>query len=38
MINQYFPCVGPYNPVCACNGVTYRNECFARSKDGITEL
>lgn len=35
LINEYFPCVGPYIPVCACNGVTYRNECFARQKDGI---
>lgn len=35
LVNQYFPCVGPYIPVCACNGITYRNECFARQKDGI---
>lgn len=34
-VNPNFPCVGPYIPVCACNGVTYRNECFARQKDGI---
>lgn len=35
LINPFFPCVQGYEPVCACNGITYRNECFARQKDGI---
>ena len=35
-INDYYLCGNPiYQPVCGCNGVTYRNECAAYYRGGV---
>lgn len=35
-INDYYICANPiYQPVCGCNGITYRNECRAYFAGGV---
>lgn len=34
-INIYYYCSGDYEPVCGCNGVTYRNVCAAEYWGGL---
>ncbi len=33
--DPFFSCGTPFNPVCACDGETYYNECAARYHGGI---
>ncbi len=33
--DPYYPCGSFFSPVCACNGVTYVNECAARFQGGV---
>jgi len=35
-INPDVACIEIYQPVCACNGKTYPNDCYAQ-KDGVTQ-
>ena len=35
LIDAFYPCGTTFAPVCACNGVTYRNQCAATYHGGI---
>gem|GEM_PF-2167844 len=34
-IDAYYPCGTTFEPVCACNGETYRNQCAATYHGGV---
>jgi len=36
-IDAYYPCGTIFEPVCACNGKTYRNQCAANYHGGINQ-
>lgn len=36
LVNENSYCNPDFEPVCGCDGITYKNECFARNYNGIS--
>jgi hypothetical protein len=36
IVDRFYYCSDPYNPVCGCDGNTYRNDCSAKLQYALT--
>lgn len=36
LADQYYQCGTDFAPICACDGITYRNQCAARFQGGVS--